>query len=188
MSPDWEDRYYSFNSQWSKNEQMGSMRNGSGDEFFALFNKAGCFLKGFAHAYPMTPYRTNPPEIWPGILDKVPDEFASGLNEPAFSMDEVTFCIWKQYSDKKWQIGPIDFPEGDDPDGSEYLMSIMDGNPETYREFAEDYYEESIPLKSIRQIYDFEPLTKKLVNSLNEAVSLKELSDDIAEIGYPVAN
>ena len=30
VSPDWDGRYYSFNSKWSENEQMGSMRNGCG--------------------------------------------------------------------------------------------------------------------------------------------------------------
>ncbi|MBO6551131.1 MAG: hypothetical protein JJ964_16135, partial [Rhizobiales bacterium] len=34
MSPEWEYRYYSFDAQWSPSETMGSMRNGSGDEFF----------------------------------------------------------------------------------------------------------------------------------------------------------
>ena len=84
LSPEWEYRYYSFNSKWSLGEQMGSMRNGSGDDFFALFNSAGCFLKGFSHDCPMSPYRNEPPVIWPGILDSVPDDFLSAVNEPAF--------------------------------------------------------------------------------------------------------
>ena len=33
LSPEWEDRYYSFNSRWDSNEMMASMRNGSGDEW-----------------------------------------------------------------------------------------------------------------------------------------------------------
>ena len=133
MSPEWEYRYYSFNTRWSYSEQMGSMRNGSGDEFFALFNRAGCFIKGFAHECSMTPYRTQPPEIWTGILDGVPDDFSSGLNEPAFSMNEVTFCIWRRYADYSWSHGPIDFPDGDDPDGSAYLLEILDGDPKRYQ-------------------------------------------------------
>lgn len=48
LERDWQFRYYSFNAAWAADEQMGSMRNGSGDEFFALFNAAGCWLKGFA--------------------------------------------------------------------------------------------------------------------------------------------
>lgn len=42
LSPEWEYRYYSFNANWSTGEQMGSMRNGCGDHFFAHFTPAGC--------------------------------------------------------------------------------------------------------------------------------------------------
>ena len=32
LSPEWDDRYHSFNSAWGLNEEMASMRNGSGDD------------------------------------------------------------------------------------------------------------------------------------------------------------
>lgn len=54
---DWESRYYSFNAHWGDGEQLGSIRNGQGDEFFAVFNTQGFLLKGFAHESPMSPYR-----------------------------------------------------------------------------------------------------------------------------------
>src|SRR4051812_1215303 len=76
LCPEWEFRYYSFNAAWDRGEQMGSMRNGSGDHFFAHFGPAGCCLKGFAHEYPMSPYRESPPRPWPGVLEAVPAEFA----------------------------------------------------------------------------------------------------------------
>lgn len=185
MSPEWQYRYYSFNSKWSRGEQMGSMRNGCGDDFFALFNRAGCFLKGFAHEAPMSPYRTRPPTIWPGMLDGVPREFTSALSEPAFSMNEVTFCIWRRYSDPSWSHGPIDFPDGDDPDGSGTLLAILDGEPRSYRRFARDYYEATVPIASVRHVYNHLPLTDKIVESLNADVAIEDLADDLKEIGYP---
>ncbi|WP_394393217.1 hypothetical protein [Shewanella woodyi] len=54
MSPEWDERYYSFNSKWDKSEQMGSMRNGCGYDFSVLFNQAGCFVKGFGHESAMS--------------------------------------------------------------------------------------------------------------------------------------
>ena len=185
MSPEWEYRYYSFNSKWSRGEQMGSMRNGSGDELFALFNRAGCFIKGFAHEYPMTPYRTQPPALWAGILEGVPDDFSSGVNEPAFSMNDVTFCIWRRYSDASWSHGPIDFPDGDDPDGSAYLLGILDGDPATYCQFAEDYFESNVSIDSVRHVYNHSPLTDAVVTSLNVDTTLNRIAEDLAEIGYP---
>ena len=53
MSPDWEYRYYSFDSKWGLNEMMASMRNGQGDDFFILFNNNGAIIKGFDHESPM---------------------------------------------------------------------------------------------------------------------------------------
>lgn len=44
LSPEWEYRYYSFNSKWDLGESMASMRNGSGDEYFILFNKHGAAM------------------------------------------------------------------------------------------------------------------------------------------------
>lgn len=185
VSPEWEYRYYSFNSKWARNEQMGSMRNGSGDEFFALFNRAGCFIKGFAREYAMTPYRTHPPEIWASMLDGVPDDFSSGVNEPAFSMNDITFCIWRRYTDDSWSHGSIDFPDGDDPDGSTYLLGILDGDPKRYQQFAEEYYESTIPIDPVRHVYNHLVLTDNVVASLNNDARVKELAQDITEIGYP---
>jgi hypothetical protein len=34
LSPEWEFRYYSFNSDWDENTSLASIRNGSGDHVF----------------------------------------------------------------------------------------------------------------------------------------------------------
>ncbi|MER5927774.1 hypothetical protein [Streptomyces mirabilis] len=33
MSPDWESRFYSFDSRWSPTEEMASMRDGCGNDY-----------------------------------------------------------------------------------------------------------------------------------------------------------
>jgi hypothetical protein len=196
LSPEWQYRFYSFNPKWAGSEQMGSMRNGSGDDLSALFTRDGCFLKGFAHEAPMTPYAKRTRRVWPGVLDSVPSVFASGLNEPAFGMENTTFCIWRQYSDNCWQVGDIKFPKtkldfkGDpiDPDGSGYLLSPYDGKPETYLEWASWYFsraEGGLTLDHVRHVYAQKPLTTKLVKEINPELTLADLKADIAEIGYP---
>jgi hypothetical protein len=186
LCPEWQLRYYSFNAAWAVGEQMGSMRNGSGDDFFGHFSAAGCWLKGFAHEYPMSPYHANPKRVWPGVLDDVPDEFASCLREPAFSVEDVTFCIWRRYSDRSWQIGPVEFPvDHSDPDGSDFLLSDLDGRPESYQAWATDYYQREVSLESVKHVYRHLPLTAEVVSQLNPDLSLGELAADINEIGYP---
>jgi hypothetical protein len=185
LCPEWQYRYYSFNAHWSDGAQMGSMRNGCGDDFFALFNSAGCFLKGFAHEAPMTPYRSRAKKVWPGVLEKVPSEFAACLKEPAFSIEDTTFCIWREYCDVAWQCGDIEFPDGSDPDGSQDLLSPLDGNPKSYQDWAKDYYDHSVPLIAVRRVYDHRPLTRALIAQLNSEPTLEDLEADIREIGYP---
>jgi len=165
---------------------MGSMRNGSGDEYFILFNSQGAIMKGFAHESPMSPWASDPVQVWPGVLDHVPAEFGEFLNEPAFSMSETTFCIWRRTEDESWQIGEIQYPEDEDPDGSEDLLFILDGDPRTYQEFAEHYYECEIDLQSVTSIYEHRPLTSEIVKKLNPEVSLESLRSDVEEIAYPV--
>ena len=92
LSREWQYRYFSFNRRWSPSEQMGSMRNGQGDHYFALFNADGCWLKGFDHEAPMSPWATDPPKIAAGVVDGVPAELQACLTEPAFVIDETT---WK---------------------------------------------------------------------------------------------
>lgn len=179
MSPEWEYRYYSFDAQWSPSETMGSMRNGSGDEFFALFNEAGCFLKGFSH------------EHWSDELHsahfykEVPDAFAAGVSEPAFSPEYVTFCLWATYDDTAWQNAAVKFLSGDDSDGSAFLLSDLDGRIETYQRFASQYYEERIPLGAIKSIYAHCDLTDELVKSLNSKLTVSDMKKDLSTIGYP---
>ncbi len=187
LCPDWEYRYYSFNASWGAGEQLGSMRNGSGDNLLAHFGAAGCWLKGFAHESPLSPYRDGGrPEVWPGVLDAVPGEFADCLQEPAFNIDETTFCLWRRHSDRVWLMGPVAFPpDHPDPDGSEFLLSPLDGKPATYWAWATDYYETEIELAAVEHIFQHRELTAEIVQRLNPNITLKVLAADIEEIAYP---
>jgi len=187
MSPEWEYRYYSFNSKWAEGEMMASMRDGSGDEYFILFNSQGAIMKGFAHESTMSPWSSETEQVWRGVLDQVPDEFAAFLAEPAFSMEATTFCVWRRNEDPSWQIGDIQYPEEEDPDGSEDLLVVLDGNPNTYREFAEQYYERSIPPDVVNSVYAQEPLQPDMIERLNPEVSLESLRSALEEIDYPLA-
>ncbi len=185
LSPEWEYRTYSFNSRWDAGEQMASMRDGSGDGWFCVFGAPGSFFKGFAHESPMSPWRTRPSKIWPGILESVPASFAAFLTEPAFVMAETTFCIWRERSDSAWRRGTISFPDTPDPDGSAKLLAMLDGNPRTYQAWAETNYERTMDPAAIASVYAHDPLTNDLVQAINDTVDLADLAEDIEEIGYP---
>jgi hypothetical protein len=187
VEPEWEYRYYSFNSKWSDYEEMASMRNGQGDGWYCVFSASGVFLKGFDHESTMSPRNRDDELVWPGVLTDVPAIFQPYATEPAFSMSDTTYCIWRQHDEKEWRIGNVSFPGEDDPDGSAWMLSILDGNPLTYKEWAEQYYERAIDANATRQIYDGAPLTPALVGALNPETDFEAVVADASEIGYPVA-
>lgn len=188
LSPDWEQRYYSFNCIWDTNEEMASMRDGSGGFYFILFNPKGTIIKGFDPNSVFGKYNKEIGHPKTGVLEDVPIEFKDFLSEPAFHVDEASFCIWRKKLDLSWHVGNIIFPKGDDPDGSSQLLGILDSNYDSYRQWAEEYYEVRLPADSVKSIYRHTPLTSDLVASLNPYSSITELMDDIEEIGYPISD
>jgi hypothetical protein len=76
--------------------------------------------------------------------------------------------------------------ENVDADGADWLFELVaDGRPEAYLTFAEDYYGVALDLEAVRHVYALMPLTEYVVTSLNRGRRLRDLSEEIAEIGYP---
>jgi hypothetical protein len=188
MSPEWQYRYFSFDRGWGggSEERMASARNGQGDEYFLVFGPMGAFMKGFDHESKMSPCQQKSRAVWPRVLDKVPTVFAPQLAEPAFDMENTTFCIWRTNEDLSWQRGDIEFPPGDDPDGSENLLWMLDGRPATYSQFCEQYHERQVDLAAITSIYEHSPLTKELVKTVNPEASWLDTTAECEKMGYPV--
>ncbi|WP_326826799.1 hypothetical protein [Streptosporangium sp. NBC_01756] len=191
LSPDWESRYHSFDTDWSSGEEMASMRNGSGDEYSIVFSTAGAYVRGFDHEAVMSPYGNDGP--WPGVIDSVPDVFRRCVEESAFcdedGMPVVTACLWREADDGRWQTGEIEYPDGEsDPDGSAHLFGLLvDPSPEAFQRFAEDYYEVPVDLDAVRHLYALRPLTQAVVTALNADLTLKDLAEDLAASRYPSA-
>jgi hypothetical protein len=179
---DWESRYHSFNASWAPGEQLASMRDGCGDQWFALFSAAGVTLHGLAHEAPY--YRQDDP--WPQIFDAVPAPLRAFLDEPAFDAANASFCIWRRHGDTCWSVGPVQLPAGDDPDGSKELLALLDGRPESYRCWAEDYFECELRVEPVAAIYAHTPLDAALCEQLNPEVKLADVTEDAEEIGYPL--
>ena len=179
---------YDFRSRWGRNQQVAIVDDGCGDHLFAYFNQHGCFIKGFAHESEMSPYQHNPPKTWAGILDQVPSVFDSALNEPAFMIEDTTFAIWQLIGETEWIIGDIQFPQNPYGDGSEEILSMLDGNPNTYTEWAAENFEVEIDVQCVEEIYKHEPLTSRLLHSLNPNATMGKLKNCLVRIGYPVVN
>jgi hypothetical protein len=190
VSPDWQSRYYSFNAGWAPDEEMASMRNGSGNAYSIVFAPHGAFIRGLDHESPMSPARNG--DLWPGLTDNVPAVFDAQVHEPAFSYNgqlDATFVLWRQPSDDSWQTGTVEFPpysgQRTSPDGAEMLTILSDPGPDTYLRFAADYYEIATDTGAVALVWALRPLDNDIVAALNPDLTLADVQQDAEEIGYP---
>jgi hypothetical protein len=193
LSPEWGDRYHSYDRDWSPGVELASMRDGSGDEYSIVFTPEGTYIRGFAHESPMSPYRDDGP--WPGVVDTVPEPLRHWVTEPAFcdehGMPVVTACLWREPADDGWRTGEVAYPDGTDPDGASELFRLLVAPgalaAEAFREFAEDYYGEPLDPVALRHVFELRPLTEDVVMALGGSLTLAEVAGDAAAAGYPVA-
>ncbi|WP_198347813.1 hypothetical protein [Nocardia terrae] len=173
VSPDWESRYYSFNSAWGEGEEMASMRDGQGNDWFIVFTAAGVYGRGFDHEAPNAQQ----------VLRAVPSVFESQVAEPAFADHEgaplATVCFWREPGDDEWGVSTADLG------GQGLFELLLEGTPQAYRLWAADYYEVDLDLAAVEHVYELQPLTPAVIDRINPAVRLSDLHDDLEEIGYP---
>jgi hypothetical protein len=182
-----ESRYYVFDARWSETEEAALMDNGAGDAYSLVFSPAGVYARGFDHESPMSPYRNEFGYTWPGMFDGLPEEFLDAMDEPVFADEDgrrlVTTCFWRRTEDAEWSCGPV---KDETADGADKLFELLtDPRPEAYLTFAEDHYEVALDLEAVRHVYALMPLTEYVVTSLNRERVLADLTEEIAEIGYP---
>ena len=175
---------FEFHPDWDRGQQMGAFKNGSGDELFAHFTSAGCFLKGFAHESVMSPYRKDPPAPWPGLFASVPRKFESSLKEPAFDIPATTFVVWRLTTDSHWQTDEIEFPDHEDADGSHDLLSRLMMTPLEFAEWLSENYEVDIDADIVVEVFKNLPLTDVRLRGLNSSAAAADLRSAVQGIGY----
>lgn len=187
LSPAWEDRYYSFNSRWAAGEQMASMRNGCGDEWWIVFHAAGwAALKGLGHESPA--WRKGGNRLSGKLKSAFPAELAGFANEPAFRWDETSFAAYRRPADDDWVWPKEATAFANMSGGEDEFPSLLAGGPGDYVDYAADYFEVDLPLAIVEAIFDLAPITPEMVRMLNPEVALADIEEQLhGEIGYPRA-
>ena len=184
LCPEWEYRHYSFDANWGEGEQMASMRDGCGNDWFLLFDSGGAVLKGYDHECAVA----RDGGFAATMQASLPAGLQPFLDEPGFVMEYASFCLWRQNTDAAWQVVPSPV-RGSGPydDGSTGLLKLLDGKPGSYQTWAEYYLEREVLLSGVQSIYAHHPLDLALAVSLNPDAVWEDVLSDAAEIGYPVA-
>lgn len=182
LSPEWAYRYYSFDAEWNRDhgDMLASMRDGSGDKWFAIICPAGAVIQGLAHE--ALTFEMGKPKPW--VFEDLPIAFRKNLlNEPAAEATSSTYCIWRLATDSEWHCGLASGQSVED--GSGEHLAILSGDPRAYVSFAEEYYEVEVALEDVRVAYDHEPITRELAGRLNSEADWEALQADLKKIGYP---
>jgi hypothetical protein len=171
LSPEWEHRYYSYNSRWDEKEEVFEMRDGEGDHLLILFRPEGCVINGFYHEADQGDKK----EITKN-LPLIYNDFVFG--EPVKSIG-TTFCIWTS-DENKWQTGKVN-----EEDGSGDMLSIFEGKTSTYINWANEYFEKKVPEDIVKKLYEGQPLNRSMVIAVDsEFEEWDQLEADMEEIDY----
>ncbi len=168
---EWEFRYYSFDSQWSESEEMGSLRDGSGNHFFIIFKDKKCFIKVIDKKI------DNKVKIFKKINnfpDEIKNELFAFLNEPAFYIEELSFLYWN--IDGNWNNAG---------NGENEWLDIFTDPVSKYQKFALEYFEVEISSEKILKVFN-ENISMELLTQLNPGVDTDLLNEDIMEIGLKI--
>ena len=115
ICPEWEYRYYSYNSKWGDGEEMASMRNGSGDECFLWIKGDFAALKVLNHEFGTL-----------NDIDSIKNQFPAVYNEfitePAFSINESS-SLW-YLNENEWMKFDINEEETNDRFSCNYTTFI----------------------------------------------------------------
>lgn len=177
LMPEWEFRYFSFNKNWDSNQYMASLRDGEGSHYYILFNinseideiDIDCLGKIYDKDSSVNDNIQN--------LIKSIDDFKLFLDEVAFENDDATLYFYFNHNKGIWEAVPY---EKNIP-----FLGVFKYKEEAYISWAEQYYEISIDRNTIKEFFEFKPLTQKMVSKLNPKLTIEDVLEDIYEIGYP---
>lgn len=173
-------RYYSYHPCWSESEEVFEMTNGSEQHMLILFHPEGCVISGIdEERYDWENDLPNREAVTLGL----PEVFSEFMYDEPIKTMKSTFCIWKLHG-TEWERGQI--MEGSQPDGSENMLQLLDGNPQKYVDFCQWYYETNIPVDIVKIIYNGEAITPEMIKKLNEKrTDLHLMRKELCQMGYP---
>lgn len=165
---DWEYRYFSYNCNWDgeHKEMMASMRDGHGSELFILFTSYGVVGKVLCD---------HPVDNTHDAVTSIPDCFSNFTNEPAFRIDNASYFFWHEVDSNSWQSSPDqrnDYP----------LLKFLSEGISHYHSFAEAYYERSIDIGVLKEVFLTRVISEEQLAILNPDVTLDDLRSDLEEI------
>lgn len=169
-------RHYTYNPTWRKGKEAFFATDGSDQSMIVMFAPEGCVINGVdSELYDWEKKLPNIEDLTEGM----PSTLQKLMNSREVKKMKSTFCVWTE-DGATWKWNPIN-----GKDASEDLLSMIDGNPQTYVEYGK-WHSADLPLDVVRQLCEGVPLTKEMVLALNPKRSeWDEIKAGLDRIGYP---
>jgi hypothetical protein len=174
-------RYHRYTRNWTENVEMAEIDNGAGDHLYILFTPQATVLKGFDHESPLSPYVREGHKLREGIYDNIPSNLLELLKDVSIQMDDATFCIWHEASDRNWKTGNISFDKDED-DGSGFLFGTILDSAEKFKDWADDYFEMDVPLTIVDKIYKGKVISDEMILILNKDCNLGKVKEELSAL------
>lgn len=176
-SPSWEycqrmSPYYSFIEKVEEGLDVACINNGQGDKLKIFFCREGAVILGQDHnAFTSTWSRRG--HLYPGVFDGLPSSMAAVFENHIRDQD-CSFCVWCESETALWSTGAIthephvcaQIEDGEDIDGSEFLLSKICFRPRDFIAFASSYYELDLTPQVVEAVYTGDPVTPALLGEL----------------------
>ncbi len=171
----------SFDCHWRKETRRAIIDDYQGDRAYIVFSPVGALLEGAVHDCLFSRDKARAQ----ALRSSVPDVLQSFVDDRLINGTSVTFIGWSLPGDPEWSAGG-ELPRcKSDSDGANCILSIVEGDAESFREWAEENYERDIDALLVEQIYSHSSLNENLVRGLNPSLSLGQIAPEVARIGYP---
>ena len=167
VEQEWEYRYYSFNSEWSEHEEMASLRDGCGGEWFVLFD-------GDNVAFKCTSLVDGLVDDFVELKASVPKHFSSFIEEPAFSMDHGS-CIW-YLEDNSWVRLGNSLTDLPDPE------KIIAMTASDYCQYVEGNFELRVEKTLVESVLEGK-FSMEIAKQINPDIDIELLTKNLQEIG-----
>lgn len=190
MFTDHDFRYAYSRTFLQEPQRVGRYDNGAGDVIYAFFGDDGAFVRAFDHQDPLSPIANG--EIWPGLLDGLPEPFARFVDIPELEDEDeedgpsITLAVWS--TGGPWQHGaPQPDESGEEPEPTTWMFKLLAGEFSAAL-IAEDYgryFEADIESASLMPFLELQPLTRERVLAVNPAPEWDFLHQLAVRAGYP---
>ncbi|WP_328958270.1 hypothetical protein [Kitasatospora purpeofusca] len=121
------------------------------------------------------------------LLPLLPASLAHYAQTPEFRFEgffDATVCAWRESGAAEWRCGPVEFAPGE-TDGAEGLFGLLvDGGPEAYAGFAEDYFECAVDRGAVAAVLAGAPPTRRTVESLSADADFEAVAARARAMGF----